>query len=445
MTKHIIISICLANICAATLAASAETLRVRQNEAAEDRRLDYRIIVTGGELLHGVYPDAHTHFLTSTLYPLGVHCTGSMIVDDVRPAMLEALRFAARDAALVIVTGGLGPTPNDITRETLAEFTGIPLREQPEIVADMERRSRQPKEQLRSNLRRQAQVPTRGSYLKSTNGTAVGLVFETDSTVIVALPGPPRELQPMVVNELVPYLRRRFGVRPLGASLTLRFVGAGQSLISQTIKDHVPVPADATITSLFEGGRVDFTFSLPANTPGAEATLTRLKEQIRGRLGDYLYADDGSSLEETVIRKLRAVNGTLVLAEVCTGGQLAAGLNSAPGATVALAGAYAAPTEEILARLLGAKSGQWTASGSAAERAQGLALAAAQRAQSAWALAVGQTHAEADGAKWAWAALKSPDGQVVTQRLPARDTGDAARAQLVTQLLDFLRRRLTAP
>jgi nicotinamide-nucleotide amidase len=395
-------------------------------------RLNYRIVITGGEMLDGVYPDAHTHFLTRTLHPLGVHCVGSTIVDDVREEMLDALKFAVHDSALVIVTGGLGPTPNDVTRETLSEFTGISLREQPEVVEGMARRLKQPKEQLRANLRKQAQVPTRGTYLKSASGTAVGLVFELDKTVIVALPGPPRELQAMVTNELVPYLRRKFGVRPLGASLTLRFVGVGQSQITQTIKDQVTVPPEVIITSLFEGGRVDFTFSLASNTPAAEATLARLKEQILAKLGDYFYADDGSSLEDAVIKKLKATGSKLALAEVCTGGQLAAALNSATGAATALAGAYAAPTEETLARLLGAKS---------ASDAKELALAAAQRTQSAWALAVGQPQ-EADGGKWALAALKTPGGQVATQRLAVRGSDEAARAQLVTQLLDFLRRQV---
>lgn len=386
-------------------------------EPTESRRLDYRIMVTGGELLDGVYPDAHTHFLTRTLHPLGVHCVGSMIVEDVREKMLETLRFATNGVSLVIVAGGLGPTANDITRETLAEFTGIPLREDTDLVAGMAQRTQHPKEHLRPNLRRQAQVPTHGTYLKSGNGTAAGLVFEMDKTVVVALPGPPRELQPMVVNELLPYLRRKFGVRPLGVTLTMRFVGVGQSLISQTIKEHVAVPPEVVVTSLFEGGRVDFFFSVPGNGTAAEATLAKVKEQIRGKLSEYLYADDSSSLEEVVIRKLQATGGTLALAEVASGGQLASRLN----APKVLVGAFAAPTEETLAGLLKAQPG-----------VNGLAVAAAERTQSTWALAVGQSQA----------ALKLPDGQVVTKQLVMRGTGDEARAQLVTQLVDFLRRSL---
>src|SRR3954468_9207532 len=95
--------------------------------ASPAKPLNYYIVVTGGELLEGVYPDAHTPFLTRALRPLGCQCLGSVIVDDNRADIQNALRFATNQAPLVIVTGGLGPTPNDITRETLAEFTGIPL------------------------------------------------------------------------------------------------------------------------------------------------------------------------------------------------------------------------------------------------------------------------------------------------------------------------------
>ncbi|MGB2956957.1 MAG: molybdopterin-binding protein, partial [Anaerolineales bacterium] len=94
----------------------------------------YVIVVTGGELLSGIYPDGHTYFITQTLRPLGLQCVGSVSVDDKQDDLKHALRYAADKAPLIIVTGGLGPTPNDITRETLADFTSIPLREHPEVL-----------------------------------------------------------------------------------------------------------------------------------------------------------------------------------------------------------------------------------------------------------------------------------------------------------------------
>jgi nicotinamide-nucleotide amidase len=237
-------------------------------------------VVTGGELLSGVYADGHTHFLTRTLRPLGLQCVGSMSVDDNEADMKAALRFASGKAPLVIVTGGLGPTDNDITRRALSDYTGIAMKEQPDVLKEMGRRFRTSPEELRANLRRQTQVPARGTYLKNSNGTAVGLVFESSDAVIVALPGPPRELQGMVRDELVPYLSRRFGTRLPGRSLMLRFVGLGQSRIDQTLKDHVPLAPDITVSSQFEGSRVDFTFSLPHDTPRERARLDELKQKI---------------------------------------------------------------------------------------------------------------------------------------------------------------------
>ena len=152
----------------------------------------YMLVVTGGELLSGIYADGHTFFITQTLRPLGLQCVGSMSVDDKQQDLTEALEYAAKKAPLIIVTGGLGPTPTDITREVLSEFTSIPLAEDPEVLQNMGQRFRTSPEKLRANLRRQTQVPTSGTYLKNANGSAVGLVFEKAACVIVALPGPPR-------------------------------------------------------------------------------------------------------------------------------------------------------------------------------------------------------------------------------------------------------------
>ncbi|HUT95533.1 MAG TPA: molybdopterin-binding protein [Thermoguttaceae bacterium] len=404
--------------------------------------VDYRIVVTGGELLSGAYPDGHTYFLTRTLRPLGLRCVGSMSVDDRKDAIQEALRFAAGKAALVIVTGGLGPTDNDVTRETLSEFTGIALEEHPDVLAAMERRFGLSRDQIRPNLRRQTHVPTRGTYLDNPNGTAVGLVFEAAEAVIVALPGPPRELQAMVRAKLVPYLSRRFGTRLPGCSLTLRFVGLGQSQIDQTLQDHVPLPPDVTLSSQFEGGRVDFTFSLPDDTPQDRARLEELKQKILEHLGDYVYAAAETSLEEHVVGLLEARKATLALAEVASGGSLAAGLNDAVGADGVLAGAYVAPTEEKLRRLLHVADEPWAQSTSGAQTAELLAKAAAEATGSQWAVAVGEARQEQGGARYVEVVVRLPDGRLDGRRVGLRGDGELARFRLTTQLLDELRRKL---
>jgi len=404
--------------------------------------LDYTLIVTGEELLRGAYADGHTAFITRALHLLGGHCVGSMTVDDKAEDLKQALRFARGRARLILVTGGLGPTVNDITRDALAQFTGIPLREHPDVLAEMERRFNQSRDQLRANLRRQTQVPTRGTYLKNPQGTAVGLVFELAESVIVALPGPPRELQPMVQNELVPFLRRQFGLRPVGCSLMLRFVGVGQSLIDQTLREHAPLPPDVLVGSSFEGGRVDFTFALPGDSAADRARLKQIEATLREHLGDYFYADDGVSLEEWVAQKLKVRGGSLVLVEVGSRGRLATSLAGVKGLEDLLAGAYVAPTEERMRAILEVPETVWAGWKPGAERIQGLALAAARSTGSPWVIAVGQVTGSGGSGPQVWVAFGSPPQSWETPRMAVQGSSEPALASLTTQIWDRLRRQL---
>jgi nicotinamide-nucleotide amidase len=431
----------------AVLGAGAQAAGDGASPPSEAPPLDYFLVVTGGELLEGAYPDSHTHFLTRTLRLLGCRCVGSLTVDDHREDILRALHFATNHAPVVLVTGGLGPTPNDITRETLAEFTGIPLREHPDALADLERRVGQYRDQLRVNLRRQCLVPERGGYLKNSSGTAAGLVFELDQphaqgigSWLIALPGPPRELQPMVRQELVPFLQARCGVRAFGHSLTMRFVGVGQSQIDQTLKEHVSLAPDVIVTSLFDGSRVDFTFALPGHTPQDLVRLRGLETNLIEHLNEFFYADDGASLEEVVARRLMAREARVVVAEVGTGGQLAAALGGLKDARRFLVGACAAASEEALAGLLNVSTAQREAA--QPERIHALAEAGAKWGHSAWAVAVGGVETDSSGKRVVWMALRSPEGRSGTFTLPARDAGETSRAGLVTAVLDQLRRAL---
>ncbi len=416
----------------------------------------YMIIVTGGELLSGVYPDSHTYFITRTLRPLGLECVGSMSVDDKQTDLKEALRYSTEKAGLVIVTGGLGPTENDITREAISEFTGNALKEHPEVLKRMAQRFRTSPDKLRSNLRRQTQVPTRGTYLNNSNGTAFGLVWHgvearentsrmavpPSEVVIVALPGPPRELQAMVSEELVPYLKQRFGTRLPGCSIQLRFVGLGQSQIAQTLRDHVLPASDVIESSQFEGGRVDFTFSLPEDTPQDRARLQELKQKILEHLGEYVYAEDETSLEEHVIRLLEARGANLSLAEAGSGGSLTAALSEADREHRVLVGTYVAPTIEKLRRMLGVQSEDGTDGPSRIQQIEQLAEATANVTDSQFAIAVGQAGRDENGAAYVYVAFRLSDGRLENRKFRLRGSGELAARRLSTQMLDQLRRLL---
>jgi nicotinamide-nucleotide amidase len=305
----------------------------------------------------------------------------------------------------------------------------------------MARRFRTSPDKLRSNLRRQTQVPVQGTYFKNSNGTAIGLAFEQPDSVIVALPGPPRELQAMVHNELVPYLSEKFGTRLPGCSLTLRFVGLGQSQIDQTLKDHVPLPPDVTLSSQFGGGRVDFTFSLPDDTPQGRARLRELKQQIVKYLGDNIYADDETSLEVCVIKLLEARGETLALVEVESGGSLAAALSGAEGAEHVLVGAYVAPTEDKMRRMLGINDDDWknVASDGKIER---LSAIGAETTGGQWTIAVGEVQRDDGLAGYVTVIFRKPNGRCERREIRVRDTGEFAWSRLSTQLLNELRRKL---
>jgi len=418
------------------LAFAATTLLHAPQAGAADggaaaEAVRYGIVVTGSELLNGVYADGHTYFITRTLRPLGLQCVGAMAVDDKDADLKDALRFMTARARLVIVTGGLGPTDSDITRETLSEFTEIPIKEHADVLAAMSRRFNRPADQLRANLRQQTRVPVRGTYLKNRHGTAVGLVFESPRAVFVALPGPPSELQPMVRDELIPYLSKRFGTRLPGCSVTLRFVGLGESEIHKRLKDHVTMPSDVFVSSQFAGGRVDFTFSLPDDTPADRARLDSLKRDIARHFGQSMYAAGDVTLEQRVVDLLASRGETLALAEVASGGNLSAALSNTSGGAPVLAGDYVAPTMDKLRRLLGV---------SAAGPLEHVAAAAAERTAGDWTLAVGEA-TRGDG-RYVTIAIKSPLDEPRGERVRFHGTSEMAQARLSTRLLDLLRRRL---
>ena len=400
--------------------------------------VQYMIVVTGNEILEGVYADAHTYYLTRTLRPLGFKCIGSLSVDDNRDDLRKALRFAVDRASIVIVTGGLGPTPNDITRETISDFTGIPLHEDPAAISTLETRFNQPKNQLRPNLRRQTLVPVQGRHLENASGTAVGLVFDSDNSLIIALPGPPRELRPMVKGELLPFFMERFGLRPVGYSMTLRFVGIGQSLIDQTLKDNVSIAHDVIITSQFQGSRVDFTFTLPDNTPEELGRLGQLKELILESLGSAFYAESPLTLEDVTMKNLQNHGNSLVLVEIGTGGHLTAALHGIDGIKKFLKGAFTATSRsdaenllQIRREELGVNSEEWL---------RRIAFSAARLTQSDLAVVVGPIQSESGNSRFVRVGIHSSNEGWKSKKIPLQGSAEVTSPDLITKILDWLRR-----
>jgi nicotinamide-nucleotide amidase len=413
---------------------------LEQPTEGERGQVDYGLVLTGGELLNGVYSDQHTQFLTRTLSPLGFRCIAVSIVGDETEDLVRALKHLDNRVRLIIVTGGLGPTQDDITRETLSEYTGIALQPDSAVLQQMRERY-SPSTLARENVQRQALVPVQGRYLENPLGTAVGLIFDQPDRVVVALPGPPRELRPMVENRLVPFLAVRFGTRLAGISLIMRFAGIGESAIDEIMKRHLDLPEDLMISSLFEGGRVDLKFSLPENSSTSRQRLKDLENQLVAHLGDHMYSDDGRSLEEALTELLAASNECLATAEIGTGGNVAAALSLPVNSSSVLKGSFVAPSARSMIQLLGASS-QLQDRTDPQSRLALTSRELSRRTECKWTLATSEVTEEENGRTFVWLAIRPAQEEIIFHKVPWSKAEQRMDSWGLTRVLEHLRKAL---
>jgi nicotinamide-nucleotide amidase len=321
------------------------------------------IVVTGTEVLSGRVADRNGPWLADRLEELGVDLAQIVIVGDRREDMLDALRFITRQGAGVILTsGGLGPTADDLTAEVVAEHQGRRMRVDEAlqgrieaIVAPLAKRwPNIDQEALRESARKQATVPEGASILEPV-GTAPGLVVtpgeDVDGPVVVVLPGPPRELQPMWAAGLeTEALRAALKGATVYRRRTLRLFGIPESEIARTLREAEAQGVDLgrlEITTCLRRGEVEV---VTRYEPTAEEIYEAFAAIVRERHGDTLFSEDGSTVDEQVATLLRGEGSRATLsvatAESCTGGLLAARLTELAGASDYVRGAIVAYSNE---------------------------------------------------------------------------------------------------
>jgi nicotinamide-nucleotide amidase len=276
------------------------------------------IINTGTELLLGRVTNTHLAYLAQSLLGLGLRVESQITVPD-GVAIAEALDEAMARADIILVTGGLGPTTDDITREAVSEAFGKKLIFQQEILDDIAVKFASRKLVVNEMQRRQAMVPEGGTVLPNAHGTAPGLIVENDRTVAILLPGPPRELRPMWENGALPWLRQRFADRlPPVHEITLRLIGTGESKVQPLIEPDVHAFDPIEVGYCARSGEVDLRLIAPD-----EARLQKAAALARERLAPHIYAEGVETMEQVVVRLARAAKKTVATAESCTGGSVA--------------------------------------------------------------------------------------------------------------------------
>ncbi len=387
------------------------------------------IVTTGTELLLGQIDDTNATYLARQLRDLGIDLFFRSTVGDNELRIAQVLEQAVARADLVITTGGLGPTVDDVTREAVARATGRPLALHPELLAQIETFFARFGATMSENNRRQACLPEGCIPIENPVGTAPGFIVEDEWGTIITLPGVPREMRYLMERAVAPYLLQRMGQRDVLVTRILRTVALGESRIDQAIAD-LETSSNPTVGLSAHPGQTDVRIVAKAPTQAeAEALVADFETKIRQRLGAAIYATGDASLEAVIAELLRQRGATLAVAETLSMGELSRRLGAHPDV---FRGGVVAADGQAAGHLLHMEGAELTGESGAVALAEGVR----QAGDALYGLAVA-----GDEEERAWVAIASDEGRD-TRRLRFQGRDFRARVWTSTLALEFLRRLL---
>ena len=274
-------------------------------------------------------------YIARRLSELGVTLHRQVVVGDNPARIREAIHTAIGRADVVITTGGLGPTADDITKETCAEALGLPMERSPEAEKQVRGWFERNNYPMTENNLRQADFAKGAIILENHNGTAPACIVEKDGKAVINLPGPPRELMPLFAESVAPYLARRSGA--VIVSRYMRVFGMGESAVESRLHDMMENSLNPTVAPYCSTGEVQLRLTVRvAHESEAAALLDPAEREIRARLGHVVYAvtdDPEYTMEQALVKALCAAKKTMVTAESCTGGMIASKIVNVSGAS----------------------------------------------------------------------------------------------------------------
>jgi nicotinamide-nucleotide amidase len=416
--------------------------------------VNIEIINTGSELMLGYVLNTHQQWLCRELSERGYVVARQVAVNDTAADIQCAVREALGRADLIITTGGLGPTSDDRTRDLIAELLERPLRTDPEILARIESFFGRRKRPMPETTRVQALVPEGATVLPNEHGTAPGLVIpfpsrrgDGEAGLLVMLPGPPRELRPMFLNQVLPLIAQRFGPTSNFRCSVLRTVGIGESFLEERIApDLAPlIRRGLDVGYCARVGEVDLRFI--ARCEDAEALVHEAEEVARKHLRSFIYGRETESLDAVIVRLLTEKQKTLALAESCTGGYIANRITNIPGASVVFRAGLVTYSNEAKESFLGVRSETLAQNGAVSELvAREMAEGARRRSNSDYAIAVTGIAGPGGGSAekpvgTVFIAVATPTRTEVKQHLNQYDR-ETFKFLTSQQALDLLRKEL---
>ena len=293
------------------------------------------ILAVGTEILFGSTVNTNAVFLSQQLNLLGIDVLRHITIGDNRKRLLRALEVAFEDCDLVFSTGGLGPTEDDMTKETIAEFFGKKLVENKAWTEMMSSWFSKNGRVMSENNRKQAFIPEGASVLDNPNGTAPGFILSDGRRTIFVMPGPPREMQPMFTDHILPYLKK-LQDSTLYYKM-IRTVGIGESDLETALLEIIDVQTDPTIATYVKDFSAMVRVASKRKTlEEAQKAVEETTEQIRERIGKYIYSEDNEDLQQAVLRIMKSRGLTLSSAESITGGMFAKLFTDIPGSSAVL-------------------------------------------------------------------------------------------------------------
>ena len=310
------------------------------------------IISVGTELLLGQIVNTNAQYLSRKLGELGIDVFFISCVGDNESRLIDALNTATRRAEIIIITGGLGPTMDDITKETVGNLLKLPFSLHQESLERIENYFYRVGRKMQSSNRKQAEFPEGAIILQNDMGTAPGCIIENEDKIYILLPGPPRELGPMFEAKAIPYLQKNN--KGTLVSKVLRLIGIGESTAEELVKDILIEQSNPTVAPLAGDGEVSF--RITAKSESKDKCMDMISEaegKLRSRLGKFIYGTDDDNIEIVVSRILLQKGIKIVTAESCTGGMVANMLTDNPGVSCAFNSGYIAYSNAAKNRILG--------------------------------------------------------------------------------------------
>ena len=404
------------------------------------------LICVGTELLMGQVLNTNAHFIAKELAPSGIDMYHQIVVGDNPKRLTEAIETALSRADVVLLSGGLGPTDDDLTKETVARVMGQELilyeDEWKKIVSYFESKGRT----VAPNNKKQAMFPADAIILENPKGTAPGCIMEADGKAAILMPGPPRELRPMFANLVLPRLLEKAGHRLY--SRELRIFGMGESDVTYRLDDLIKHQTNPTIAPYAKTGEVTLRVTARCKDDNeGEALVLPVIETIKATLGDVVYDTNGRELAEVCHHALIEAGKTLAVSESCTGGRLADAFINYPGSSAYFIEGDVTYSNDAKMRRLGVRKETLDTVGAVSEEcAREMAEGTRKAAGTDFALST-TGYAGPDGGEpdkpvgTVFIALASADGTTV-KRLNLFGDRDRIRHSAMLNALDLLRRKL---